>query len=75
MLPLTYYAKKCAGYNDTHVAVAIKTAIRITPAVACMLISAVGGVLINIHTSLTVRVYNIHALQKLDNRIYVLVSK
>ena len=30
-----------------------------------------GGVLINIHTSLTVRVYNIHALQTLDNRIYV----
>ena len=32
-----------------------------------------GGVLINIHTSLTVRVYNIHALHKLDNRIYVCV--
>ena len=30
-----------------------------------------GGVLINIHPSLTVRVYNIHALHKLDNRIYV----
>ena len=30
-----------------------------------------GGVLINIHTSLTVRVYDIHALQTLDNRIYV----
>ena len=30
-----------------------------------------GGVLINIHTSLTVRVYNIHTLQTLDNRIYV----